>query len=829
MRLPGAAAYMEALQDPATCFSDPELAAAAPALGPLGLPRAVSGNVAVVFRLDGARGRSWAVRCFVRPVDAERARYEALRAHLSGLDSPWRVGFDLQPLGIRVDGGWWPIVKMEWAAGEPLLAYVQRHLWDGATLGYLAARVASLAERLRADGVAHGDLQHGNILVARGGDLRLVDYDGMYVPALAGWTGTERGHRNYQHPGRAVGDFGPRLDSFSAWTIYASIAALAADPLLWGRLDGGEEALLLRHHDLEHPDRSAGLAAMEASQAPAVVELARMLRSFLAVRPDEVPPLSLALAPAAGVPAAGGRFAPERPAGEAPAAGIVTARDVGANPATPAPAPSPGAPTYVSAVAGEAALAAGAAAMRRAWAIRLPGGGDGHAVVAPSAPDLAHLPAEAAGAGTGAPPDDAVRAEERRRSLYDALTAAGAPERPADRPAPPPQPAPAFSGDLGDARRTAAGYGGGALLALLSVVVGVPILLALVGALGAAGRGVSRLRRLYLLTPEARVADRVGAVLAGPRRAAGDAVAAVDGLARRRAEVSTNEEAAARKADEERVRLRVREDAELRGVDAGLEATLAALVERERSIGQAEKEARAAALVGLQTSVLDAQLAQHNLVMAAAAGVGDKVVYRLALDGVRTAADFTDVTVEKKGGVVVARDGRRLQVNGLDQRQAAAMVQWRRRVTGVAQLKVPDALPPERLASIRADHDRLRSSLAAEEEAARADARRRADAVRARWEAEHDAVVQRQKQVEADFARQRVELDRDLARARKDVAEAEWRLGQHQEEAGAPAELHLADYLRQVVAVGPLAGMARRPASRTHSRSARERTSSPQA
>ncbi|MGI8686901.1 MAG: hypothetical protein ACR2MO_17730, partial [Acidimicrobiales bacterium] len=300
MRLPGAAAYMEALQDPATCFADPELAGAAPALGPLGLPRAVSGNVAVVFRLDGTAGRSWAVRCFVRPLEAERARYDALRAHLAGLDSSWRVGFDLQPLGIRVDGAWWPVVKMEWATAEPLLAYVQRHLWDGAALGYLATRVAALAERLRADGVAHGDLQHGNILVAPGGDLRLVDYDGMYVPALAGWSGTERGHRNYQHPGRAVGDFGPGLDSFSAWTIYASIAALAADPLLWGRLDGGEEALLLRHHDLDQPDRSAALAAMEASDGPGVAELAGMLRSFLALRPDQVPPLSLRIASTPG-------------------------------------------------------------------------------------------------------------------------------------------------------------------------------------------------------------------------------------------------------------------------------------------------------------------------------------------------------------------------------------------------------------------------------------------------------------------------------------------------------------------------------------------------
>ncbi|MDP9388028.1 MAG: hypothetical protein M3Q48_08870, partial [Actinomycetota bacterium] len=273
MRLPPATAYMEALQDPSSCFADPELASGSPLLGPLGLPRAVSGSVATVFRVDCPAGRSFAVRCFTRPVPGAQERYAAIAAHLDRLRSSWRVGFDLQPRGIRVDGEWWPVVKMAWAAGEPLLSYVERHLWDGATLAYLATRFAALAETLASDDVAHGDLQHGNILVAPGGDLRLVDYDGMWVPALDGQEGIERGHRNYQHPGRANADFGPALDHFSSWVVYASLAALSADPLLWGRLDGGDESLLVRQHDLVEPERSPALAALAASADPAVATL----------------------------------------------------------------------------------------------------------------------------------------------------------------------------------------------------------------------------------------------------------------------------------------------------------------------------------------------------------------------------------------------------------------------------------------------------------------------------------------------------------------------------------------------------------------------------
>src|SRR5436305_8445438 len=117
-------------------------------------------------------------------------------------------------------------------------------------MAYLAIRFAELVGELRAAGIAHGDLQHGNILVAPGGDLRLTDYDGMYVPALSGLESNELGHRNYQHPGRRRSEFGPHLDDFSSWVIYASLTALSIDPVLWGRLDGGDECLLIRSRDL---------------------------------------------------------------------------------------------------------------------------------------------------------------------------------------------------------------------------------------------------------------------------------------------------------------------------------------------------------------------------------------------------------------------------------------------------------------------------------------------------------------------------------------------------------------------------------------------------
>ena len=86
-------------------------------------------------------------------------------------------------------------------------------------------------------------LQHGNIMV-NDGELYLVDYDGMFVPSMAGSSSNELGHRNYQHPRRSAETFGPHLDNFSAWVIYISLQAMVKDEWIYERLGSGDDCLL---------------------------------------------------------------------------------------------------------------------------------------------------------------------------------------------------------------------------------------------------------------------------------------------------------------------------------------------------------------------------------------------------------------------------------------------------------------------------------------------------------------------------------------------------------------------------------------------------------
>ena len=78
--------------------------------------------------------------------------------------------------------------------------------------------------------------------------LRLIDYDGMYVPALAGTPSGELGHPAYQHPQRLrEGTYNAEVDRFSHLAIYAAVRCLMVGRReLWQRFNNGDNLLVPR-------------------------------------------------------------------------------------------------------------------------------------------------------------------------------------------------------------------------------------------------------------------------------------------------------------------------------------------------------------------------------------------------------------------------------------------------------------------------------------------------------------------------------------------------------------------------------------------------------
>ncbi len=246
--------YQQAVQAPSLCFSDPQLQHGAPVLDRLGLPRPICGQFASVYEITTATGR-WAVKCFLRNIPDLHERYARIAEHLSRYQAPYFVTFEYQPAGIRVQGNAYPLVKMEWFDGITLNQFVENNLGRRGVLHDLERSWTSLLQDLRDFSVAHGDLQHGNVMVGADGRLRLIDYDGMWVPALDGQKSHEIGHPNFQSPQRTEHDFNPGIDRFSGDVIRTAIRALARKPALWHQYDNGDN-LLFRRADFLDPARS---------------------------------------------------------------------------------------------------------------------------------------------------------------------------------------------------------------------------------------------------------------------------------------------------------------------------------------------------------------------------------------------------------------------------------------------------------------------------------------------------------------------------------------------------------------------------------------------
>lgn len=288
--------YQEAIQSPRTSLADSVLQQGTPVCNRLGLPVPVTGGFASVYQIN-SQGRRWAVRCFLREFSDQARRYQAIDQHLRGVSLPCKVGFEYQPKGIRIRGAWYPILKMEWVQGMLLNEHVETLLGDREALRKLAEEWLALVRSLKARQIAHGDLQHGNILVA-GKQLRLIDYDGMFVPALAGSGSHETGHPSYQHPRRGPNDYDLEVDRFSAMAIYVALLALAYEPRLWEQFNNGDN-LLFRREDFAHPTRSPLFQALRQLKERGVASYVVLLQASSAGPLAHVPEIQVVAAPPA--------------------------------------------------------------------------------------------------------------------------------------------------------------------------------------------------------------------------------------------------------------------------------------------------------------------------------------------------------------------------------------------------------------------------------------------------------------------------------------------------------------------------------------------------
>jgi len=278
--------YQDSIQNPHITFEDPVLKTGEVGCDMLGLPKVMSGNFACVYSLKTGAER-WAIRCFVRQVLGQQGRYARLAQNLLGLGLPFLVEFEYILRGIQVKNEWYPVVKMRWVSGLPLNNWLEDNASNPAALRDIAAKWRVMMKGLRDNLIAHGDLQHGNVMVTEDNELRLVDYDGMYTPAFKG-KAPELGHANFQHPRRTPEFYNEDLDNFAALVIYTSFLAIAAEPALFQKFYTGDNLLLLAK-DYHNATKSEAIQRFKQCPDAQVAKLGELIERTCLVDVSKVP------------------------------------------------------------------------------------------------------------------------------------------------------------------------------------------------------------------------------------------------------------------------------------------------------------------------------------------------------------------------------------------------------------------------------------------------------------------------------------------------------------------------------------------------------------
>jgi hypothetical protein len=282
MEYPSPEDYIKAVQQPERVFVRTELKQAQFALHPLlQIPIPAQGSTAVVFKAT-IGGVDQALRFFTREDASTRERYNALNTYFTARQLAEHMATSRWiDDAIRIKDRAWPLVRMEWVEGRTLDQYVEDLVEkdDTAALGSLAGAWRDLLHRMQAARFAHGDLQHGNVLVDHKGSLRLVDFDCAWIEPFAGISPpTESGHRNYQHPGRV---WGPWMDTFPGLVVYTSLLALSKSIDPWKKLHNGEN-LLFRRQDYDPPYQTPAWRQVASLHDPQIDLLAGQLRACCA-------------------------------------------------------------------------------------------------------------------------------------------------------------------------------------------------------------------------------------------------------------------------------------------------------------------------------------------------------------------------------------------------------------------------------------------------------------------------------------------------------------------------------------------------------------------
>ena len=238
-----------------------------PVLDKYGEPYRSSGAFAVVFKMkDEQTGKCYALKCFTEEQEGRAEAYRQIAEELEFVDSPYITSVKYLEKELFVDSNCedeeFPVLLMDWIEGETMETYVAANYTDTHAMAMLCYRFCKMAVWLRSQSFAHGDIKPDNIMVRPDGTLTLVDYDGMFVPAMKGQKSPTIGTKDFSHPLRTIDDFDETIDDFALASIALSLKAISLNPSLL-QTYGASDRLLFSAADYLDLSKSKTFTALQ--------------------------------------------------------------------------------------------------------------------------------------------------------------------------------------------------------------------------------------------------------------------------------------------------------------------------------------------------------------------------------------------------------------------------------------------------------------------------------------------------------------------------------------------------------------------------------------
>ena len=264
MQYPLISEYVRAIQDANNNLD--KLAHLVPVLDDHGEPYRSSGAFAVVFKMkDEQTGKCYALKCFTEEQEGRAEAYRQIADELEYVDSSYITSVKYLEKEIFVDSSCeedeFPVLLMDWIDGETMESYIAENYQDNYTMAMLCYRFCKMAAWLRSQPFAHGDIKPDNIMVRPDGSLTLVDYDGVFVPAMKGQKSPTIGTKDFSHPLRTVDDFDETIDDFALASIALSLKAISLKPSLLDEY-GAADRLLFSVDDYRDLSKSKVIPAL---------------------------------------------------------------------------------------------------------------------------------------------------------------------------------------------------------------------------------------------------------------------------------------------------------------------------------------------------------------------------------------------------------------------------------------------------------------------------------------------------------------------------------------------------------------------------------------